>query len=228
MHLLLQGVVGSVAYGLSGPDSDVDRAGIFAWPTAALFGLTAPAESLVTHVPEDRTLHEAAKACRLILGGNPTASEILWLEKYEQISPLGLELIHIRGAFLCAAKVKGAYLGYADQQFKKLLARGDGSFNSDIPARRAAKHARHLMRLVEQGYQLYTTGALNIRVEDPARCIDFGLAAAADPHSATPYMAEAEARFAAARTVLPAAPRIEIVEDWLRRVRDHYYRPEAD
>ena len=37
MHILLQGVVGSTAYGLSGPDSDVDRAGVFAHPTALLF-----------------------------------------------------------------------------------------------------------------------------------------------------------------------------------------------
>ena len=33
MHILLQGVVGSTACGLAGPDSDIDRLGVFAWLT---------------------------------------------------------------------------------------------------------------------------------------------------------------------------------------------------
>lgn len=227
MHLLLQGVVGSVAHGLAGPDSDVDRAGIFAWPTRKLLGLTAPPGSLVTREP-DLTLHEAAKAVKLILGGNPTAAEILYLSEHEIHTDLGDELVSIRSAFLSGPRVKAAYLGYADSQFKKLLARGGESFNSDIPAKRVPKHARHLRRLVEQGYELYTTGTVTVRLENPQLYLDFGQQIATDPEAARPYMAEAEARFAAARTVLPAAPHIEIVEDWLRRVRDHYYRPEAD
>src|SRR6185312_10434274 len=145
MHILLQGVVGSTAYGLAGPDSDVDRLGVFAWDTARLFALDKPRDSIVSTSP-DVTMHEAEKACRLILGGNPTAAEVLWLDEYEIRSPLGAEMIAIRGAFLSAKRTRDAYLGYATQQFKKLLARGDGSFNSDIPARRASKHARHLKR----------------------------------------------------------------------------------
>ena len=33
MTILLQGIVGSTAYGLAGPDSDVDRLGVYAAPT---------------------------------------------------------------------------------------------------------------------------------------------------------------------------------------------------
>lgn len=33
--MLLAGIVGSTAYGLAGPDSDVDRLGVFAVPTRA-------------------------------------------------------------------------------------------------------------------------------------------------------------------------------------------------
>lgn len=222
MHILLQGVVGSTAYGLAGPDSDVDRLGVFAHETYRLFGLTSPRDSMVSTHP-DVTMHEAAKACRLILGGNPTAAEILWLDEYEIRTPLGSEMIGIRSAFLSAKRTRDAYLGYATQQFRKLLSRGDGSFDSDIPARRAAKHARHLMRLVDQGYELYTTGHLRIRLENPQRYLDFGDAVATDPQVAVPFMAAAEDRFNAAKTVLPDEPSTGVVQSWLNRVRAAYY-----
>jgi predicted nucleotidyltransferase len=222
MHILLQGVVGSTAYGLAGPDSDIDRLGVFALPTQRFFHLDAPKDSHVSHNP-DVTMHEAAKAARLILGGNPTCAEILWLEEYEVRTPLGAEMTAIREAFLSAKRTKDAYLGYATQQFKKLLTRGDGRFGSDIPDGRTAKHARHLMRLVDQGYELYTTGNLRIRLEDPQRYLDFGEQVAADPQVAVPFMAAAEEKFNTARTVLPDEPRTPVVQAWLNRVRAAYY-----
>jgi hypothetical protein len=221
MHVLLQGVVGSTAYGLAGPDSDVDRLGIFAWDTERLFSLGPHRDSHVTTHP-DLTLHEVAKAAKLILGGNPTAAEILWLEDYEVQTPLGAELVEHRTAFLSARRTRDAYLGYASQQFRKLLT--SGRFKSDIPDRRTAKHARHLMRLVEQGYELYTTGRLHIRLEDPQRYLDFGERVAADPQAAAPYMAVAEERFSTARSVLPAEPRTEVVQAWINRVRAEFYQ----
>jgi predicted nucleotidyltransferase len=224
MRILLSGVVGSTAYGLAGPDSDVDRLGVFVWPTALMFGLTAPNESIVTTAP-DVTHHEAAKACRLMLGGNPTASEILWLDSHEIKTPLGDELIGIRSAFLSAKRTRDAYLGYATQQFRKLLSRDGKSFGSDIPERRTAKHARHLMRLCDQGFELYTSGHLRIRLEDPQRYLDFGEQVAANPQSVVPFMAAAEQRFNDARTVLPDEPRTPVVEGWLHRVRRAYYEP---
>lgn len=54
------------------------RRGMFASPTLELLGLRVAPESHVTAKP-DATFHEAAKAARLILAGNPTASELLWL-----------------------------------------------------------------------------------------------------------------------------------------------------
>lgn len=224
MRILLAGVVGSTAYGLAGPDSDIDRLGIFVWPTADLFGLNQPSESIVTTKP-DVTYHEAKKACRLILGGNPTAAELLWLESWEIKTPLGDELVGIRSAFLSAKRTRDAYLGYATQQFRKLLSRDGKTFGSDIPQRRTAKHARHLMRLCDQGYELYTTGRLRIRLEDPQRYLDFGEQVAANPQSVIPFMAAAEQRFDAARTVLPDEPQAGVVEGWLKRVRRAYYEP---
>jgi predicted nucleotidyltransferase len=223
--VLLSGIVGSTAYGLAGPGSDVDRLGMFATPTRALLGLRTPAESHVTTKP-DTTFHEAGKAARLILAGNPTATELLWLPEdlYETRTPLGDEAIAIRTAFLSAKRTRDAYMGYATQQFKKLLARGDGAFSSEARSR-TAKHARHLMRLVDQGFELYTTGNVVIRLADPEQYRAFGDRVAAEPQEAVPFMAEAEARFRGAHAALPDEPDTAAVEAWLLRVRRAFWEP---
>lgn len=115
--VLLSGIVGSTAYGLAGPDSDVDRLGLYAAPTAHFHGLRPPtgrAASVVTTSP-DATFHEALKYVTLALTVNPTVTELLWLPDhlYETRTALGDELIGIRGCLLSAKRVRDAYLGYA-------------------------------------------------------------------------------------------------------------------
>ncbi|MFB7930264.1 DNA polymerase beta superfamily protein [Streptomyces sp. NPDC056039] len=225
-NILLSGIVGSTAYGLAHEGSDIDRLGLFAAPTEELHGLRRPKESHVGKAP-DSTLHEAAKWCRLALGGNPTAMELVWLpdELYEVRTPLGDELIGIRSSFLCARRVRDAYLGYATQQFRRLESRSDRSSSADTRGR-AAKHARHLKRLCGQGLELYTTGRLTIRVENPEEYHAFGERVAADPSAARPLLGHYEAAFDTGPTALPDEPDEAPVEAWLRRVRAHFY-PEA-
>lgn len=79
------------------------------------------------------------------------------------------------------------------------------------------------MRLVDQGFELYTTGQMRIRLQDPQRYLDFGDRVAADPESAVPFMAEAQSRFDEARTALPDEPDVAAVEAWLLRVRRAYW-----
>ncbi|MGC5019861.1 nucleotidyltransferase domain-containing protein [Micromonospora sp. DT47] len=217
MHLLLSGIVGSVAYGLAGPGSDVDRIGVFAAPTVALHGLHPPRESVVTTGP-DVTLHEARKYCGLALKGNPTATELMWLpeECYETRTEFGDRLITIRSAFLSAPRVRDAYLGYAGQQFRRLASRDSGAGSRG----RSAKHARHLARLVHQGRLLYATGVLQIRLDDPEWFRAFGdRVAAGELTEARALVAEAERDFDTIRTPLPARPDEETVERWLLDVR---------
>ncbi|MFF4889707.1 nucleotidyltransferase domain-containing protein [Micromonospora chersina] len=217
MHLLLSGIVGSVAYGLAGPDSDVDRIGVFAAPTVAFHGLHPPRESVVTTDP-DVTLHECAKYARLALSGNPTATELMWLpeECYETRTAFGERLIGIRAAFLSAPRVRDAYLGYASQQFRKLTTRD----SSTGGRRRSAKHARHLARLLHQGRVLYATGVLEIRLADPEWFRAFGERVAGGALAeAEELVAAAERDFARIRTPLPERPDEETVERWLLDVR---------
>ena len=216
MEILLAGVVGSTAYGLAHAGSDTDRLGMFAVPTEQLHGLHRPKESLVTTGP-DSTLHEAGKAVRLMLSSNPTASELLWLESYETRTPLGEELVGLRRSLHSERAVRSSYLGYADQQFRKLL--------GHRPEQRAksAKHARHLVRLLRQAEQLHTTGALTLRLPDPEAVRRLGEAIADDPERARPLLARTEAALDRPG-VLPQAPDEAAAEEWLRGVRRAFYR----
>ncbi|MEH1056254.1 nucleotidyltransferase domain-containing protein [Micromonospora sp. CPCC 206171] len=217
MHLLLSGIVGSVAYGLAGPGSDVDRIGVFAAPTVAFHGLHPPKESVVTTDP-DVTLHEAGKYAKLALSGNPTATELMWLpdDCYETRTEFGERLIGIRSAFLSAPRVRDAYLGYATQQFRKLTAR-DSSVSG---RRRSAKHARHLARLLHQGRVLYATGVLEIRLADPEWFRAFGERVAGGAlDEAEALVAAAQRDFDTIRTPLPERPDEATVEGWLLDVR---------
>lgn len=221
MTVLLSGVVGSTAYGLAQQGSDIDVLSIAATDTIKFHGLTPPTETYVSHNP-DVTVHEAGKACRLMLQCNPTLVEFLYLNNYTMTSELGLELISIRSSFLSAKRVKDAYLGYAVQQFKRLKERGDGSFSADT-RKRTEKHARHMWRLVEQGYDLYTTGELTIKVKNPAACRGFGEAVAKDAGLGEFFVTLAKKRFEESETVLPEEPDKETVERWLRKVRHAHY-----
>ncbi|GAA2107812.1 nucleotidyltransferase domain-containing protein [Streptomyces synnematoformans] len=222
MLVLLSGIVGSTAYGLAHAGSDVDRLGVYAEPTERILGLRPPGESLVTTKP-DVTMHEAAKFCRLTLRCNPSVTETLWLDGYEVCTPLGEELIGIRSAFLSAARVRNAYLGYATSQFKKLRDRGDGTFSADL-RKRTEKHARHLVRLIQQGEELHATGALTIRLAEPDRVRDMGAWIADQPDRALVLISRSESRFDKPG-VLPAVPDEPAVEAWLQRVRAAHYTP---
>lgn len=215
MDILLAGVVGSTAYGLAHAGSDVDVLGMFAAPTEEFHGLHRPRESVVGTGP-DSTFHEAGKAVRLVLSSNPTASELLWLERYDTRTPLGDELIALRERLLSAPGVRTAYLGYASQQFRKLLTR-DPEHRT-----RAAKHARHLVRLLRQAEELHSTGRLTIRLADPERVRGLGEWIAEEPERARPLLARAETVLDAPG-VLPDAPDEAAAEAWLRRVRRAFY-----
>jgi uncharacterized protein len=223
-NVLLKGIVGSTAYGLAGPGSDIDRLGVFAAPTVSFHGLDLPINKKATEVGHDPdiTMHEARKMAMLCLGGNPTVTEIMWLpdDLYEVRAPLGDELIGIRSAFASAKRVRDAYFGYATSQLHRLVE--TGQFQSKMRAR-SAKHGRHLLRLLDQGFEYYATGRLTIRVEDPQRYITFGEQVAADPERAKPALVEAEEKFDSVRSPLPDEPDVRVVEDWLLRVRAAYY-----
>jgi hypothetical protein len=225
-NVLLSGINGSTAYGLATEDSDVDRIGTYAAPTAAFHGLHTPTGKSATwvSVKPDATFHEAGKLASLLLKGNPTVTEICWLNAYEVMTPQGEALIAIRRSFLSAKAVRDAYLGYATQQFQRIRNRGDGSFSADT-RKRTAKHARHLWRLIYQGSELHRTGRLPVLLPpELARfCRDFGeVVAAGNLGAAATTLAGAEEAFDRPG-VLPDRPDEAAIEAWLQDVRRAYW-----
>lgn len=221
MTVVLEAIVGSTAYGLATPESDVDKIGIFVLPTAEFSRLRPPLDtefSIVTHEP-DLTLHELGKFCRLALQSNPTILELLWTPEsfVTHQSEVGRELRSKRQWFASKELVKNAYLGYATQQFKRMAEhKGPGK------QKRKEKNARHLLRLLDQGYQLYKTGELDIVVKDAKFYHEFGAEIAQNPQKAERYLRGMTELFSTTTSRLPIDPFNVTVDLWLRSVRNKF------
>lgn len=221
-NVILEAIVGSTAYGLNTANSDIDKLGVFVLPTAEFSRLSPPKEtdfSLVQHEP-DVTLHELGKFCRLALQCNPTILELLWVPEslVTVMSEEGRQIRQRREWFLDPKKVKDSYMGYAVSQFKRLSERGNFS---SVPDNRIEKHARHLLRLMHQGYTLYTTGTLPIKLEDPERYHAFGKDVVDNPGIAEIMVARYKDMFAEAKSVLRESDPYP-VDLWLRSIRKKF------
>jgi uncharacterized protein len=211
-NVLLYGVVGSTAYGLNNEESDTDYLGLYAVESKKLLGLDLPdLEKAVEFKDPDTKYYEVLHYCRLALKSNPSILELLWLESYVEASPQGLALITLRDAFPTQQFVKAAYLGYANQQYTKLL--------KDERLAKRAKNARHFIRLLRQGSQLYRTGQLVVALPDPEEVKHLGRKIAhGDLNVAKLEMLKAETAFNA-NSALSENSNKEVVNEWLLGVR---------
>jgi predicted nucleotidyltransferase len=213
--LLLKAVVGSQAFGLANEDSDYDYQGIFVVPTTELLSLSPNYQESMKFNNPDTTYHEVGKFCKLALGCNPTVLDLLWVDEYNVRTQLGTDLINLRSNFLSAPRVRGAYFGYANDQFDKLL--------KDEREHKRAKNARHFLRLLEQGSELYLTGTYFIKLADPAKITSDALRIArGDLNLAEKALLEAEKKFAKT-SVLPEKANRDPVNEWLLEVRHAFY-----
>ena len=209
MPVLLQGVVGSTAYGLAREGSDVDMLGIFQYRTRELLRFNPPAETIVMHAPSDVASHEVGKFIRLALKCNPTIIELLWLDEYTDMNFAGRDLVDMRGVFLSEKYVRASYLGYANAQIKKMLDRG-------MSDPRGPKHTRHCFRLLRQGHELLTTGQLTIMVPDPEFYWQFDTL---DADAVLSMFRAESAKVADAKSALLAEPHTAVLEDWYLQLR---------
>lgn len=214
---LLKGVVGSTAYGLNHAGSDLDYRGIYAAPTHLVLGVDSPElEKAVEYKNPDTAFYEAKHFCKLAMKSNPSILELLWLDKYNVRTKAGDKLIKIRDAFPTAKLVRDAYLGYAKQQYDRLL--------KDERFEKRAKNARHFARLLYQGADLYSTGNLKVRLPNPEYFFDFGNAVANGAlELAKKEVAWAEAVFSTP-SVLPDQPDKEAINEWLLGVRNGLFQ----
>ena len=206
-------VVGSRAYGLSGPDSDTDRRGVFLAPADAFWRLDPPPTHRDGPRPEE--FHwELARCLSLGLSANPTVLEVLWSPLVETVTPVGQRLLDARGALL-SRRVADTYGRYADAQMTKLasvMARGQ-------PIR--WKQAMHMLRLLRAGASVLRTGQVLVDVS-PWRDDLLAVRSGAVPWDDVVAQADELRRDLAralAETPLPADPDRATVEEFLLDVR---------
>lgn len=162
---ILQGIVGSHAYGLAHENSDIDRLGIFVSPSVTIASLDwsqrDETESVSGNGIDDFASHEIRKFLRLALKSNPTVSELLWIDGYEIDTWEGRMVVDARKEFLSLHYVKNAYFGYAKAQLDKF-------HQNDFKT----KHARHALRLLRQGAYAFSTGEIVVQVDNPQEYFD--------------------------------------------------------
>jgi len=204
---ILEGIVGSTAYGMAHADSDIDYLGVWRASTEEMLGLNPPvgkSATFVQHKPDDRQLHEVGKFVQLAMAANPTILELLWLpdDCYTVWSGPGRLLVRDRDLFL-SNRVRSTYVGYARQQIARAKRREDGSFASDL-RKRAEKHGRHVARLLLSGHHALVHGDVLVRLDEEKVewCREMGRQAADD-------IEEFE------RSLLPLIEKIDCVESVL-------------
>jgi predicted nucleotidyltransferase len=208
----LVGVGGSHAYGLAHAESDVDYRGCYVAPTREFFRLSQPAETYDRHEP-DCALHEVGKMLRLATAANPTVLEVFFYSEYAVRNTVGDLLIANRDLFV-TVKIRDTHVGYAQSQFLRLQRR-EGSFSSDTD-KRTNKHARHLLRLVQQAERALTTGTFDLTVADREEIFAFGEL----PYEEMLVQAEdAINRAEHCPSVLPPEPDRDAVDDLLLTIR---------
>lgn len=219
--IILEGVTGSTAYGLATENSDIDIKGVYLLPTETVLGLRFdPAHTTKDHTDPDWVYHELGKFMKLVAGGNPTVSELLWLEEYTKLTPTGKLLVDNREIFLSTPAIMNAYRGYAMGQAMKLSKRqaeGKNGYDSALK-NRFAKHTRHCFRLLLQARQLLETGKLTVRVTPEQREWLFKMGEQTPETIVDAFIAE-DSKMDDIVSVLPDAPDWEKINELLYKIR---------
>ncbi len=200
--MILEAIVGSHAYGLATPTSDVDRRGVFVAPTEAFWRLDKPPTSVEGPSPEQMGW-EVEHFCRLGLKSNPTVLETLVSPLVELCTPLGEELRDLLPAFLSRYAVR-AYTRATEMQ----LSRAGRNLKP--------KQLMHVVRLRQVGLKLMRTGSLDIAADRSLLAIRSG-EMPWDEAVAWAHRLGEELR--TADGPLPEEPDRARVEDWLVSVR---------
>ncbi|MFF4455493.1 DNA polymerase beta superfamily protein [Streptomyces goshikiensis] len=212
-HTVYACVMGSRAFGLATEASDTDRRGVYLAPTPLFWRFEKPP----THVEgprEEQFSWELERFCELALRANPNILECLHSPLVERVTPVGEELLSLRGAFL-SRLAHTSFSRYAASQHTKLVA--------DVRIHGAPrwKHAMHLLRLLLSCRDLLRTGRLTIDAgphRDRLLAVRRGELSWAEADAWMTRLAE-ETEAALSTTPLPQSPDHARVADFLHRAR---------
>lgn len=220
-NIILEGVTGSKAYGLDTEHSDTDIKGVYLLPTKTVLSIGFnPEKTTRDHVDPDWVYHEVGKFMKLVISGNPTVTELLYLDDYTTLSPIGQALIQNRFSFLSTKSIMKAYRGYALSQALRLnnrTAQGMDGYDSALK-NRFAKHTRHCFRLLMQARQLLETGTLNVRVTPEQRKYLFSMGEQ-DADAVVKEFMRQDSEFDNLQSVLPDEPDYDVLNKLLYNIR---------
>ena len=223
-NIILEGVTGSTAYGLATENSDIDIKGIYLLPTKEVLSMGFdPQHTTKDHADPDWVYHEVGKFMKLVTSGNPTVTELLYLNEYTKMTPIGQMLVDNRDAFLSTKAVTNAYSGYAFSQAKKLNNRteqGLDGYDSSLK-NRFAKHTRHCFRLLMQARQLLETGTLDVRVTPEQREYLFAMGEKTADEVVAEFMRQ-DTELKKVKSTLPDEPDYERLNNLLYEIRTKY------
>jgi hypothetical protein len=117
--IIYSGIVGSHAYGLNTPKSDIDIRGIFLSDNKDLLLLNNYIDQ-VSDDTNDTVYYELNRYAELLFNNNPNILELLYIpkDKIQHQSPLFEEFIKYRDTFL-TKRCKDTFGGYSISQIKK-------------------------------------------------------------------------------------------------------------
>lgn len=220
-NIILEGVTGSTAYGLATENSDIDVKGVYLLPTEKVLSLRfSPEHTTIDHTDPDWVYHEVGKFMKLVANGNPTVTELLYLEEYTQLNEVGKLLVNHRDIFLSTPAVLNAYRGYALGQARRLSnrqAEGMDGYDSSLK-NRFAKHTRHCFRLLLQCRQLLETGTLTVKVTPEEREWLFKMGEQTPETVVDAFIAE-DSKMNDIVSVLPDKPNWEKMDELLVLIR---------
>jgi predicted nucleotidyltransferase len=220
-NIILEGITGSTAYGLNTKNSDVDIKGVYLLPTSKVLSLRFnPQKTTKDHTDPDWVYHEVGKFMRLVISGNPTVTELLYLDEYTHIDRIGQMLVDNRDLFLSTGAVMGAYRGYAKSQALRLNNRTEQGLDGYASSlkNRFAKHTRHCFRLLLQAEELLTTGTLHVKVTPEQREWLFEMGEQPVETVVDKFL-EMDEKFNTMASVLPDEPEWDKLDELLLQIR---------
>lgn len=219
--LLAVTVIGSRAYGLARPGSDVDVRAVYATATEDLLGLAAPVTTIdgAAGCPEldDFVATEVGKSLRLALDANPNVLESWFADTGlapVHVDPLLAGMWADRGRLL-SQRARRTYVGFATSQIARARKALDGD-PAGVADGRAAKDVLHCLRVLDCGRRLMATGQMVVAVDDPT---DLRRRAARPLEDVIEEFEAARDAIDAGPTPLPAEPDVDRFDRHLRTLR---------
>ena len=212
-RVILRCVVGSRAYGLEREGSDTDRRGVYLAPADLHWSLAGAPPQLQNEATQE-VYWELQKFISLALKANPNILECLYTPLVETATPLGEELLAMRGCFL-SKLVHQTYSHYVAAQFRRM--------QSALRSRGEVKwrHAMHLLRLLLSGTTVLQEGVVAVDVREHRERLLAVRSGRIRWQQVDEWRRElvAELDSALARTTLPAQPDYERADRFLIRAR---------